>query len=122
VSAISPDNTGTKATTQSPTGIPNAGTMLEGIDMRPQGVRDDGTTAPVLESSEGGGKDGAVRVIGSSAAEGVNLRSDDDRKELAKRQNSLRTENAADSPDHRVYQFAGSAAEQANKPAPDDEN
>lgn len=112
VSAIAPNNTGVP-TVQAPDGAAGAKTMLTGIDMRAQRPREDGTKAPVLESSEGGkDKDGAVRVIGAAAAEGVQT-DEAQAAELKARQKTVPL--SADSPDSRVMEFAGEAAEMANK-------
>lgn len=85
--------------------LPNAGTMLEGIQM---GL-DANPMSPTLQSKGG---DGAVRVLGAATADGVNL-SSDDRKELGTRAKTVKA--TADSPDNRVMEAAGGAAELANE-------
>src|SRR6185295_5133056 len=69
----------------------------------------DGTAAPVLESKEG---NGAIRVMGAAAADGVNL-SDEHQAEMKERAKQVKL--SADSPDNRVMEFSGEAAELANK-------
>ncbi|MDX2087538.1 MAG: annexin [Kofleriaceae bacterium] len=111
VMAMAPSNTSENVVGN---GLANAGTMLEGIEMRAQGIREDGSSAAVLESAESD-DDGVVRVLGAAAFGNVQVNDQAEIETLNQRRNDLKKQLSADSPDARVMEATSEISKNANK-------
>jgi len=117
LTAMKPDNS-TVETLDPADDMPALMNVLsQNLKFRPLPPRSDGSTPMVLDSNESESDDGAIRVHGAAAHDGVklapNTRTQNHAGDLVRRRAQGRL--SADSPDNRVIEAAGNAARDANK-------